>query len=104
MRQIAISYGRMNSSWQKYPKIEKSIRILQPKALGNNTCPTNPGIGCGTLVCICRGEIPLRFLKRPIVLKPKSVGPAHDNAILLLHSSFSILHSFEVDFISTFFI
>jgi hypothetical protein len=42
----------MNSSWQKYPKIEKSIRILQPKALDNNTRPTNPGIGCGTfLVC-----------------------------------------------------
>jgi hypothetical protein len=42
----------MNSSWQKYPKIEKSIRILQPKALDNKTRPTNPGIGCGTfLVC-----------------------------------------------------
>ncbi len=52
MRQIAISDGWMNSSWQKYPKIEKSIRILQPKALDNKTRPTNPGIGCGTfLVC-----------------------------------------------------
>jgi hypothetical protein len=42
----------MNSSWQKYPKIEKSFRILQPKSLDNNTRPTNPGIGSGTfLVC-----------------------------------------------------
>ena len=55
MRQIAISDGWMNSSWQKYPKIEKSFRILQPKSLDNNTRPTNPGMGCGTLEsCLSR--------------------------------------------------
>ncbi len=59
----------------------------------------------GTLVCLCRGEIPLRFFEEAKrYLWPKFVGPARDNAILLLHSSFSILHSSELDFISQFFI
>ncbi len=38
MRQIAISDGWIN--WKKYPKIEKSIRILQPRTLDSNICPT----------------------------------------------------------------
>ncbi len=47
---------RMNEFRQKYPKIEKSIRIQQPKTLDSNICPTYTGMGCGTLACICRNS------------------------------------------------
>ncbi len=46
MWQIAISDGWMN--WQKYPKNEKSIRILQPQTLDCNICPTCFKINCWT--------------------------------------------------------
>ncbi len=44
---------RMNELAEHH-KIEKSIRILQPKTLNSNIFPTYSGKGCGTLACICR--------------------------------------------------